>query len=396
MRYNLLVLIIFLGRTLALAQEIKPKEIDAIESIAKKYIREYAITALSIGIVKNSEPYTFHYGYTDVNGRVPISDSTMFHLASVTKLFTATAIMQLIESGHLGLEEKLVDILPAFKMRDKRAKKITVWHLLTHTSGLMWDNIIENSPNDTSSARLFLQKLSKRKLNFRPGEKLSYKTYSNTAYDLLGMVVEKKSGKIFSDYVTENILNPLQMKRSTYDYKDIDSTYLALPVLLSGKSKKIARLNLIGLDTNDLTLVSSNGLGLINHNVYGEDYEHNPSGNLISSALELNRWIQGMLEIYSNSKSNSVLSRNSLSQMWSIQRHINNSKTSIGLGWWVYQDDKLGTSVFHVGNNPGFCSILMIFPDQKLGISVLSNASYAQKAIWNKMTIEVAQLLIKK
>jgi CubicO group peptidase (beta-lactamase class C family) len=233
-------------------------------------------------------------------------------------------------------------------------------------------------------------------LNFRPGEKLSYKTYSNTAYDLLGMVVEKKSGKIFSDYVTENILNPLQMKRSTYDYKDIDSTYLALPVLLSGKSKKIARLNLIGLDTNDLTLVSSNGLGLINHNVYGEDYEHNPSGNLISSALELNRWIQGMLEIYSNSKSNSVLSRNSLSQMWSIQRHINNSKTSIGLGWWVYQDDKLGTSVFHVGNNPGFCSILMIFPDQKLGISVLSNASYAQKAIWNKMTIEVAQLLIKK
>ncbi len=82
--------------------------------------------------------------------------------------------------------------------------------------------------------------------------------------------------------------------------------------------------------------------------------------------------------------------------MWAIQKNIPDKKTSIGLGWWVYQDDSLGRSVFHVGNNPGFCSMLMIFPEQGFGITILCNASYAQKAVWNKMTIEIAQLFVNK
>ncbi len=396
MKIKIISFLISLTSLSVFSQEVGPVELSAIDSIAKKYIKEYAIVGLSIGIVKNKESNTLHYGHTGIKKEYPVSDSTMFHLASISKLFTATAIMQLIENGQLSIDEKVVDIIPEFKMRDERAKKITIRHLLTHTSGLMWDNTLKNSPNDTTSTQLFIQKLNKRKLNFYPGEKLSYKTYSNTAFDLLGIIIEQKSGKKFDEYVSENILTPLQMKRSTYYFKDIDSSYLALPIVFSGSSKKVNRINLTGLDYNDLALVTNNELNRKTHNVYGEDYEHNPSGNLISSASELNIWMQSMMESYSNAQYNGILKKSSLSEMWTIQKNIPDKKTSIGLGWWVHQDDSLGRSVFHVGNNPGFCSMLMIFPEQSFGITILCNASYAQKAVWNKMTIEIAQLFVNK
>lgn len=378
------------------SQEIGKKELIAIDSIAKKYMQEYAIVGLSIGIVNNGESSTFSYGNTDIQKKYSITDSSMFHLASVSKLFTTTAIMQLVEKGQLGLDDKLVDLIPEFQMRDKRSKEITIRHLLTHTSGLMWDNKLKNSPGDISAIPLFINKLNKRKLNFPPGRNLSYRTYSNVAFDLLGMIVGKKSGKIFEEYIKENILEPLQMKSSTYFYKDIDSSLLARPILFSGNSKRINRIHLSGLEDKDLTMLTTDGLHLKVHDIYGEDYEHNPSGNLISSASELNLFMKHMIDLNSDSQINGILQQASISEMWTTQKSIPDKRTSIGLGWWIHLDEKLGKSVFHVGNNPGFCSVLMIYPEQKLGITILSNASYAQKAVWNKMTAEIASLFMNK
>lgn len=378
------------------SQEIGKKELIAIDSIAKKYMQEYAIVGLSIGIVNNGESSTFSYGNTDIQKKYSITDSSMFHLASVSKLFTTTAIMQLVEKGQLGLDDKLVDLIPEFQMRDKRSKEITIRHLLTHTSGLMWDNKLKNSPGDISAIPLFINKLNKRKLNFPPGRNLSYRTYSNVAFDLLGMIVGKKSGKIFEEYIMENILEPLQMKSSTYFYKDIDSSLLARPILFSGNSKRINRIHLSGLEDKDLTMLTTDGLHLKVHDIYGEDYEHNPSGNLISSASELNLFMKHMIDLNSDSQINGILQQASISEMWTTQKSIPDKRTSIGLGWWIHLDEKLGKSVFHVGNNPGFCSVLMIYPEQKLGITILSNASYAQKAVWNKMTAEIASLFMNK
>lgn len=387
--------ILFLSLSLY-SQIITDKKIAAIDSIANKYIKEYAIVGLSIGIVNNGESSTFSYGNTDIQKKYSINDSSMFHLASVSKLFTATAIMQLIEKGQLSLDDKLVDLIPEFQMRDKRSKEITIRHLLTHTSGLMWDNKLKNSPGDTSSISLFIKKLNKRKLNFPPGRDLSYRTYSNVAFDLLGIIVEKKSGKIFDEYIKENILEPLQMKRSTYFYNEIDSSLLARPMLFSGKSKRIRRINISGLQEKDLTLLANNVLNLKVHDVYGENYEHNPSANLISNVTELNLFVLHMIELYSDSQYTGILQNESIREMWTTQKSIHEKKTSIGLGWWVHQNENLGKSVFHVGNTAGFSSVLLIYPEHKFGITILSNASYAQKAVWNKMTTEIATLFINK
>jgi CubicO group peptidase (beta-lactamase class C family) len=179
----------------------KGKEFAAIDSIVSKYIYEYAIVGLSIGIVYNDDDFTKQYGTTDLVNNYPVSDSTMFNVASISKLFTATAIMQLVETGKLNLDDRLSDILPDFKMKDKRYRDIKISHLLTHSSGLMWDNKLKESPDDTTSISLCIQNLRNKKLNFSPGEEMSYLTYSNAAYDLLGMVIEKISGKRFDEYI---------------------------------------------------------------------------------------------------------------------------------------------------------------------------------------------------
>jgi CubicO group peptidase (beta-lactamase class C family) len=108
-------------------------------------------------------------------------------------------------------------------------------------------------------------------------------------------------------------------------------------------------------------LTHSSGL---KYGIYGEEFEHNPSGNLISSAVELNFWMQYNLSIYTDSTFNSILTQSTLKEMWVTQKEIPDKKTSIGWGWWIHQDEKLGKSVFHVGTNTGFCSILMIYPEK--------------------------------
>jgi CubicO group peptidase (beta-lactamase class C family) len=388
--------IIFLTCLKVLSQDIDFDKKAAIDSIVNKYAKEYSIVGLSIGIVENDSTYTHHFGNTDLENRFVVFDSTMFHLASISKLFTATAILQLVENNKLSLEDKLVDILPEFRTKDKRYAEIRVRHLLTHSSGLKWNNKLKKSPDDTSSISLYIQNLEKSKLKFTPGEKMSYKTYSNVGYNLLGIVVERVSGQRFDDYIYENILQPVEMYRSTYYYEEIDSSHLAIPQIVAGNSRKIRRLNLFGIDSKRNPIIKGEPLQLESYSVYGEEYEHNPSGNLISTAKELTLWMQHNLEIYSDSTFKGILKQSTLKEMWATQKGIPDSRTSIGWGWWIYQDDKFGTSVFHVGNNPGFCSILMIYPEKNFGITILCNGWYAQEVVWHKITEEITNLYLEE
>ncbi|MBK7474879.1 MAG: beta-lactamase family protein [Haliscomenobacter sp.] len=368
------------------------KEID---SIVNRYVKEYSIVGLSVGIVHGDETYSKHYGLTDQKNGYQITDSTLFLTSSISKLFTATAIFQLIEENKLTLEDRLIDILTDFRMKDKRYTDIRIKHLLTHSSGLKWDNKLKESPDDSTSIELFLQNLRKQKLNFTPGEKMSYKTYSNAGYDLLGIVVERISSMKFSDYIKANILDPLQMNQSTYYYENIDSAVLAIPQIVAGNSRRVKRLNFFGIDNKNRPILNGEPLSLTSYCIYGEEFEHNPSGNLISSAVELNFWMQHNLKIYTDSTFNSILTRATLKEMWATQIEIPDKKTSIGWGWWIHQDEELGKSVFHVGTNTGFCSILMIYPEKKFGLTILCNGWYAQEAVWHKIAEEITALYIK-
>jgi CubicO group peptidase (beta-lactamase class C family) len=229
------------------------------------------------------------------------------------------------------------------------------------------------------------------KLKFSPGEKFSGETYSNTGYDILGYLIEQITSMPFQEYVKRNILNKAEMLNSTFYFNNIPEKKLAAPLKISGDSKEINRFNLYGEIKDINPVLKYPELPIVEWPDYqwGKP-EHNPSGHLYSTAGDLSNWIIYCLKIYNNAKTG-FLSTTTLTNMWTLQRSIENKKTSIGLGWWRFSDSLNENYVFHVGRYPGYSSTLRIYPGENMGIAILSNAMYADKVIWN----ELPELIMK-
>lgn len=331
----------------------------------------YKIAGVSIGIVKDGKTYLAKgYGTAETGKIKPVDSLTNFLTCSVTKLFTAAAIMQLSEQGKIDIHKKLIFYLPCFTMKDERYKDITIEHLLTHTSGLSWDVKLKNSPNDSSSLRKLVSSLADKTLAFAPGTKFNAtETYSNAAYDILGYLIQVISGKQYEDYIQENILAKVNMPHSSTDYNKIPKERRSSPHILKGNVIKVG-------------------------GIYTENTEHSPSGNLNSCSIDLCNWMIHNLNIYNNPGSfNGVLQNSSLQNMWT-PRYVTpqNEKVSIGLGWWITNTEETGKYYWHVGDNPGFSATVMIFPAHNFGITLLCNGMYAEQIIWNKMPFDIIRL----
>ena len=359
----------------AIAQISQTLAVNKIDSIVTAYITINKMVGVSIGIVKDGKIYlTKGYGTTEVDKVKSIDSLTNFLTCSVTKLLTATAIMQLSEQGKIDISKKLIFYLPNFKMKDERYKDITIEQLLTHTSGLYWDMELKHSPNDSSSLRKLVYSLDNKMLDFAPGTKFNAtETYSNAAYDILGYLVQKISGKQYQDYIADSILVKANMPYSSIDYNKIPTNRRSSPHILKGKVVKVG-------------------------GMYSENVEHSPSANLNSCSIDLCNWMMHNLNIYNNPISfNGVLQNRTLQNMWTPRNVApQNKNVSIGLGWWITNSDELGKYYWHVGGNPGFSATLMVFPEHNFGITVLSNGMYAEQIVWNKIPFEIINLFKKE
>ena len=154
-------------------------------------------------------------GFSDFRNSTPVSQETPFQLASITKTFTATAVLMLHQDEKLHIDSLVVKYMPEFPYSN-----ITVRHLLNHTSGLqnyMWvmERFWTNSRMPTSEDMLQTFIKQRRPLDFRPGTRWAY---SNTGYAILGLLVERVSGKSFPEFMREQIFDPLQMHKTfVYD-----------------------------------------------------------------------------------------------------------------------------------------------------------------------------------
>lgn len=343
-------------------------DIEKIDSIVSHYLMSNDMVGVSVGIVKDGKIYlTKGYGTRQTGNIQPVDSLTNFLTCSITKLFTATAIMQLSEQGKIDITKKLIYYLPDFKMKDPRYKDITIEHMLTHSSGLYWDMELKHSPDDSSSLRRLVYSLDNKILAFSPGTQFdATKTYSNAAYDILGYLVQKLSGKPYEDYVRENILLKANMVNSSFNYREIPVERRSMPHVRKGKKVKVG-------------------------GMYTENTEHTPSANLNSCSRDLCYWMLHILDIHNNPSSvNGVLKDSTLSNMWTTRYIAPQNKTvSIGLGWWITNSERYGKYNWHVGNNPGFSTTLMIFPEHNFGITVLSNQMYADQIVFNKIPFDI-------
>lgn len=170
----LIILTVFAFPTITWGQHSFDKIID---SIVISKMTEYRIKGLSLSIVKDGKTfYTKGYGFTNVDSENIVTKETRFETGSITKLFTATAIMQLVEQGKLDLNKKLIEYIPDFKLNDNRSNGITLLHLLTHSSGLPWDNVLKKATSDSMALKELIFSLYDTKLKFSPGEKFSGET----------------------------------------------------------------------------------------------------------------------------------------------------------------------------------------------------------------------------
>ena len=191
-------------------------KIQEVLSLANKY-RLFNGTAL---VAENGKVvYKQGFGLANMEWGIPNTPDTKFRLGSITKQFTATLTLQLVEQGKIKLDGKLSDYLPEY--RADIGQKVTIHHLLTHTSGIPsytdQPGFFENVSRNPYKVVDFVKKYASGDLQFEPGSKFSY---NNSGYFLLGAIIERITGKSYEQVLKENILDPVGMKNTGYDHHD--------------------------------------------------------------------------------------------------------------------------------------------------------------------------------
>ncbi|PEW92337.1 serine hydrolase [Bacillus cereus] len=193
-------------------------DISKIDKFMTNEIERLNIPGASLAIVKGDQvEYIQGYGVSNPDG-TKMTSQTPIVLGSTTKSFTALAIMQLVEQGKIALEEPVQSYIPWFQIADEEAsEKISIQHLLNHTSGLSTnDGQVSISQGNTTSKE-HIKSLANTELTYSVGEQYQY---SNLNYNILGLVIEEVTNKSYKEYINEFIFKPLEMNNSYVDPKD--------------------------------------------------------------------------------------------------------------------------------------------------------------------------------
>jgi CubicO group peptidase (beta-lactamase class C family) len=212
-RLVLVLLSLLVFQTTICAQD-KARKIDGLMSLYHQY-QEFNGTVL---VAENgSVIYKKGFGLANMEWNIPNEPDTKFRLGSITKQFTATLILQLVEQGKLKLDGKVTDYLPDY--RKDTGARMTLHHLLSHTSGLpnytAQPGFFQNVSRNPFKVDDFVKQYASGDLEFEPGAKFNY---SNSGYFLLGDIIEKITGKPYEQVLKEQILDPVGMKNTGYDH----------------------------------------------------------------------------------------------------------------------------------------------------------------------------------
>lgn len=305
-------------------------------------IRYDKTPGLSVGIVhKGKLIYSSGFGYTDLNKKKKADRDTLYHIASISKTFTAVAIMQLVDDGKLRLDDKVADYIDWFKGKNKNkdSRNITIRQLLSHTAGLFRDG---DTPHwETGKFPRDLQK------SFSPSsltlENATGFKYTNYGFSILGLVIEKASGLTYEKYIRKHILKPLNMNSTSPDY---------LPSL-----KNVA--TGYGRDIPDEK-----------RKVF-EHYKANayaPATGFLSNVIDLAKYLSA-LSLDSKKK---LLSREAKKEMMRPHEKTEDDE-EYGLGLEVFWINKKKV-VCHGGGFNGFITRVLLDPKLDIGVVVLTNS----------------------
>jgi CubicO group peptidase (beta-lactamase class C family) len=343
---------------LAVAQAAPPaaSPAAAVDAYVEKAMNVRRVPGASVAVIKDGKIVVAKgYGFADTDKSIKATEQTVYQLASVTKQFTAAAILLLVEDGKVSLDGKITEILPGLPTA---WSGVTVRHLLTHTSGIKsYTEVFGQQKTPDSQVFTNDQILALVKdlpLQSAPGEKHAY---CNTGYYLLGMIVEKASGKPYATFVSERIFTPLGMTASGYD------------------------------DYDDARPIRARGYQSSGSSVTASEHTHPTqpfaAGALVSTVVDLAKWDAAL-------DARKLLKPASYEAMWTAVKLNGGATANYGFGWVV--DSVNGhRRVSHGGGITGFSTFISRFPDDKLTVIVLTNMSGGAAGA---MTAGIAELLV--
>jgi len=283
------------------------------------------------------------YGLADLDARVPVTPHTNFRLASVTKQFTAIAVMLLVQDRKLRLDESLTDIFPGFPAYGRR---VTVRQLLTHTAGLhaYEDFVPDSQATQVLDADVLRRMESLDSTDFPPGSRFRY---SNTGYAMLAMIVEKRSGLRFADFLKSRIFNRVGMP---------------------------------------WTLAREDGRAPVQHRAYGHTRRDGAwvrtdqsstsavlgDGGIYSSVSELYRWSRAL-------ETRELLGDSLRALIFQRGVHSDSAGADYGFGWYLDTRHALPRT-WHTGTTIGFRNAIIRYPTLGATIIVLTNRANANAA----------------
>jgi CubicO group peptidase (beta-lactamase class C family) len=328
-----------------------PRSAD-IDDAVRAYVDRSAATGLAVAVAQQGQlVFAAGYGVQDRDSQQPVTPATLFHLASVVKTMTSTAIMQLREAGRIGLDDPVVAHLPMFRVADPRSDQITIRQCLSHTSGIAhpddwgWDRPVF----DDGALERHVRSLADQTLVDIPPGRTSY---SDNAYNVLGALIAHVSGMSYEAYLQQHLLQPLGMAKTT-----TMAPRAGDPALLAA-----------GHERDDA--------GAVRRSVYPYNRIHVPCGCIASNVLEMTRYAIAHLN-RGECDGARILAPASYDAMWAVQVPEAGRMLASALGWWVQQRSP-ELIVEHDGEDDGFLSHLSLWPERHQSIVVLCNAMWAE------------------
>lgn len=314
-----------------------------IDELIQTEMEKQHIPGLSLTVARRGElTLAKGYGFANLEWQAPATPNTVYQLASLTKQFTATAIMLLVNENKVDLDATidryLADTPPAWQ-------GVTIRHLLAHTSGMMRDGTPAywttpaDMKQDYSYAQMF-QMIAQHPLDFVPGEKSSY---SNSGYFLLGLLIEQVTQQSLNAFLNERIFTPLAM--TSTQINDLRTVIQQRATGYGWTEQGWQHLEYIGLT------------------------HHFANGGLVSTVADLAKWDAALY-------TEAILPQTSLQQMWTPANLQSGTPSDYGFGWGINTQEG-HRLVAHGGALPGFTSYIARFIDDELTVIVLTNSNSA-------------------
>ncbi len=363
---------LYLVRTAQEAQQQRAQD-DAswqarLDAFIASELESKGLPTLSIAVVDDQEfVWTQGYGLADPEREIPVTAETVYRVASVSKLFTALTVMQLVERGELDLDAPITTYLPDFRPESAFETPITLRQLHSHHSGLVREPPVGHYFDPTEpSLETMVRSLNETALVYPPETRTKY---SNAAVSVAGYVVERTQGEPYGQYVQRVLLDPLGLKKTSF---------LPRPDLRSDLG--IGYLWRFDTNTFEEAPVFELGIG--------------PAANLYTTVSDLGRFMSALFAIKDGTKTG-ILRPETLEEMWTIQFAPPDAKAGYGLGFYV-SDFQGHRRVQHAGVMYGYATRVYALPDRKLGVAIVANVDAANPVVDRIGNYALALLLAEK